>query len=104
MEQKMTKDEMFDSIYRSCAVEVYNACLRVAKSEDLAQEMTQQAFVNFYERFEKVNPESAKSYLIRSAKNLLFNYFRDTKREVQDEEGAEVLLRKEHATESLEEG
>ena len=61
MEQKMTKDEMFDSIYRSCAVEVYNACLRVAKSEDLAQEMTQQAFVNFYERFEKVNPESAKS-------------------------------------------
>lgn len=103
MEQKMTKDEMFDSIYRSCAVEVYNACLRVAKSEDLAQEMTQQAFVNFYERFEKVNPESAKSYLIRSAKNLLFNYFRDTKREVQDEEGAEVLLRKEYATESLEE-
>ena len=41
--------------------------------------------------------------MIRSAKNLLFNYFRDTKREVQDVEGAEVLLRKEHATESLEE-
>lgn len=102
MEQKLTKDEMFDSIYRSCAVEVFHVCLHIAKDEELAEEMTQQAFVNFYERLETVNLECARAYIVRSAKNLLFNYYRDTKREVQDDWGAEVLPAKEQATESIE--
>lgn len=102
VEQKLTKDEMFDNIYRSYAVEVFHACLYMAKDVELAEEMTQQAFVNFYERFETVKLECAKTYIVRSAKNLLSNYYRDTKREVQDEWGAEVLPAKEQATESIE--
>ena len=52
MEYESTKEEKFDSIYRSYAKDVYRACLHISQNEDLAQEMTQQAFVNFYERFE----------------------------------------------------
>lgn len=103
MEQKLTKDEMFDSIYRSCAIDVFHVCLYIAKDEELAEEMTQQAFVNFYERFESVKLECARAYIVRSAKNLLLNYYRDTKREVQDDWDAKVLPSKEQVTESIEE-
>lgn len=86
MEQKSTKEEKFESIYRVYEKEVYRACLHISYNEDLAQEMTQQAFVNFYERMDRVKEECAKAYLVRSARNLMYNYFRDTKREMGIEE------------------
>ena len=102
MEYKSTKDEKFDSIYRSCALDVYHAALYIARNETLAEEVTQQAFVNFYEHFENVKPEFAKTYLIHSVQNLLSNYFRDSKWEVQSKEEDEKQV-VEPATESVEE-
>ena len=102
MKYGSTKEEMFDSIYRSYELDVYHAALYIAKDENLAEEVTQQAFVNYYERFDKVNPAFAKTYLIRSVQNLLNNHFRDSKWEVQsvEEEDKPII---EPATESLEE-
>lgn len=91
MEYESTKEEKFDSIYRSYAKDVYRACLHISQNEDLAQEMTQQAFVNFYERFETTKVECARAYLIRSARNLLYNYYRDHKREWVPEEDEEEV-------------
>lgn len=94
MEYESTKEEKFDSIYRSYAKDVYRACLHISQNEDLAQEMTQQAFVNFYERFETTKVECARAYLIRSARNLLYNYYRDTQKEwvpEEDEEDAPII-------------
>lgn len=90
VEYKSTKEEMFDSIYREHAEDVYRACLYMSKNEDLAQEMTQQAFVNYYERFEKTKPECIKAYLIQSAKNLIKNYYRDNKKIVENDEEGEM--------------
>lgn len=81
MKQKATKDKMFESIYKSCEEDVYRACLHMTMDEELASEMTQRAFVNFYERFDTLDVECAKAYLIRSARNLLYNYYRKTSRE-----------------------
>ena len=69
MEYKSTKEEMFESIYRSYEDDVYRACLHLAFDEDLARDMTHQAFVNFYERFDTLEIECVKAYLIRSARN-----------------------------------
>ena len=95
MKCKSTKDERFDSIYRSCALDVYHACLHFTNDDNLAEEVTQQAFVNFYERLDKMGPDwepqHLKAYLIHSAKNLACNYYRSANREVPDidEEDAE---------------
>lgn len=103
MERKLTKEEIFDSIYRSYAIEVFHVCLYIAKDEELAEEMTQQAFVNFYEHIETVRLECARAYLIRSAKNLLFNHYRDTKREIKEVDEEEDLSFAEQITDSIEE-
>lgn len=102
MKYESTKEEMFDSIYRSYELEIYHAALYIAKDEVLAEEITQQAFVNFYERFDKINLTYAKTYLVHSVQNLLNNHFRDAKWEVQSEEDEEKPII-EPATESLEE-
>lgn len=101
MKHELTKEEMFESIYRSCEEDVYRACLHLTMEEDLACEMTQQAFVNFYERFDTLEVDSAKAYLIGSARNLVYNYYRKTRRELKldDEEFQKI----EPTTESVEE-
>lgn len=88
MKQELTKEEMFESIYRSYEEDVYRACLHLTMEEELASDMTQQAFMNFYERFDTLEVDSMKAYLIGSARNLVYNYYRKARREVQldDEE------------------
>lgn len=105
MKRRLTKDEIFDSIYESYALDVYHACLHLTKNDDLAQEMTQQAFVKFFECYETNNPKCVKAYLIRIARNLTLNYYRHAKYEVQniDNDEEDDSLKWEPATESLEE-
>lgn len=102
MEYKSTKEELFDSIYRTYVEDVYRACLYISKNEDLSQEVTQQAFVNYYERFEKVKPECLKAYLIQAAKNLMKNYYRDNRRFVENDENVELPISDSLACESVE--
>lgn len=103
MEYQSTKEERFDSIYRAYVEDVYRACLYMTKNEDLSQEMTQQAFVNYYERFEVTKPECVKAYLIQSAKNLIKNYYRDNKKIVENDENGDLPFATEMVTGSVEE-
>ena len=103
MNYEGTKEEKFESIYCSYERDVYRACLHITMDEDLALDMTQQAFVNFYERFETLKVECVKAYLIQSAKNLTYNYFRKLNRELLPSEEDEELSVLEPAIESTEE-
>lgn len=102
MKFRSKKEEMFDSIYRSYLNDVFHACLYLTKDIELAQEMTQQAFVNYYEHFDEVKPPCVRAYVIRTAKNLIYNYYRSKKHELSDED-TEASARMEQLTESLEE-
>ena len=103
MECKSTKDEMFEDIYMRYQKDVYRTCLHLSGDEALAADMTQQAFVNFYERFETTKVECVKAYLTRSARNLLINYFRDTQKEWKPTEEEEGVLESILVTEGVEE-
>lgn len=103
MNGKLTKDEMFESIYKSCEKDVYRACLHLTMDHDLASDMTQQAFVNFYERFDVMEIESAKAYLISSAKYLTYNYYRRISRECSPDENDEEFQTLGLTVESVEE-
>lgn len=105
MKFKETKEESFESIYKKNAVDVYRASMHIVDNEAVANEIMQQAFLNFRNRKEPVKPECVKSYLITIARNLSKNHIRRTWREVgyetyTDEEGVEAVV--EPSTESLE--
>ena len=89
MNDKLTKEKEFERIYEMCKNEVYRVCRYLTTDDDLAQEIAQQAFVNFYERMDTLDMTYAKAYIIRSARNLMYNYYRDTKKEMKGDDEEE---------------
>lgn len=85
MKHEMIKDEKFEEIYRTFQNDVYKISLYYTKDTHIAQDISQKVFYQFYLHFENVNPDSVRAYLIRSARNLSYNWLRDTKREVDGE-------------------
>lgn len=85
MGYKSKKEERFDSIYRAYADEVYRVTLYYTQDEYVAQEITQKAFYQFYLHLDNVNMDSVRAYLIRTARNLVYNRTRDRKREIYEE-------------------
>ncbi|MBQ8804123.1 MAG: sigma-70 family RNA polymerase sigma factor [Tyzzerella sp.] len=81
MEYKTSKEGKFDSIYLAYKDDVYRISYKYTKNEDLAHEITQKAFFQFYTHMDKANIKSARGYLMRTARNLAFNLTRDTKYE-----------------------
>ena len=94
--------EKFETIYRACKDDVYKVCLYFTKDANVAQEMAQQTFFNFYKHIDQVEVERARGYLVRTARNLCFNYTRDQKHEELHEGTAtivsveEIFFRNEH--------
>lgn len=102
MEHKLTKEERFDRIYRSYSNDIYKVCLYFVKKEDVAQDIMQQTFVNFYDHFETIDPDYMFPYLVRTAKNLVYDRQRLLKRETPTEFIYEEAHIDELASESLE--
>lgn len=81
MKHRTIKEARFEKIYRTYQNDVYKISLYYTKDEHIAQDITQKVFYQFYLHFDNVNIEKVRSYLIRSARNLSYNWLRDTKRE-----------------------
>lgn len=81
---KKTKDEMFEEIYRTYQNDVYKISWYYTKDEYIAQDIAQKTFYKFYLHFENVNLEKIRSYLLRCARNLSYNWLRDMKHEQGD--------------------
>ena len=107
MEYGLTKSEIFDSIYRTYKDEVYHAVLLSLQDEELAKDMTHQAFTNYFRRMEEldVHPMCMKHYLVKAALNQAKNYFRSTEHEVlvEDDFDYDKTVYPELVTESIEE-
>ena len=84
MQKIETKEEKFEEIYRTYQTDVYRISLYYIKDEYMAQDITQKVFYKLYLHFDNVNLECVRSYLLRSARNLSFNWLRDTKHEQGD--------------------
>lgn len=85
MEHKRIKEEKFEKFYRTYQNDVYKISLYYTKDEHIAQDIAQKVFYQFYVHFDNVNMEKVRPFLIRCARNLSYNWLRDTKREVGGE-------------------
>lgn len=85
MEHKRIKEARFENIYRTFQNDVYKISLYYTKDEHIAQDIAQKVFYQFYLHMDNVNMDSVRAYLLRSSRNLSYNWLRDTKREVNGE-------------------
>ena len=68
-------------IYGDYKDDIYRVCLYFTKDQFVAQELAQQVFFNLYQHIDQIEMDGVRGYLIRSARNVCFNYFRDMKYE-----------------------
>lgn len=73
----MNIEEQYDKIYRYCYFKVYNT--------QLAQDLTQEAFLRFYKQDLNLNKSKELPYLYTIAKNLCIDAFRKKNIESMDE-------------------
>ncbi len=65
--------EEFEAIYRLYADSLYKYCLYYLKDVEEAEDITYQAFLNFYKYYETVTSDSVLKCLVYEVKNLLSN-------------------------------
>lgn len=73
---------LFELLYTKYKDKIYKYFFyRVGKSEEMAEEMTQETFLKAFRSLDKFSPQqhSYLSYLLRIAHNLLVNYYRSSK-------------------------
>ena len=75
------KQRKIESLYCKYKDDVYKVCLFFVKEPDIALELGQQVFFNFYDHIDEVDEKGVRGYLLRTARNTSLNYIRDKKRE-----------------------
>lgn len=85
------KEEKFEELYQQYRNDVYKISLYYTKNEQEAQDITQKVFFAFYLRMDKIQLQSAREYLLRAARNLSYNWLRDTKKEREGDDAEDVL-------------
>lgn len=80
MKHNTIKEARFERIYRTYQNDVYKISLYYTRDEHTAQDIAQKVFSQFYLHMDNVNTDSVRAYLIRSARNLAYNWLRDTKK------------------------
>lgn len=85
MEYDETKEEEFEEIYRTYKDDIYRISLYYTKDEHIAQDISQNVFYQFYFHINDVKAECVRAYLIRSARNMSYNWLRSVSRDVGGE-------------------
>lgn len=72
----------FEKIYYSYSPKLFNALVKLVKSDTVAQEILQDVFLKVWENREKIDPEKTfRSYLFKIAENKAYDFFRKAARD-----------------------
>ena len=72
----------FEKIYKEVYPILIRVAFRMTGSQDIAEDLCQDAFIKYYERMDSIpTPAEAKYWLIRVLKNLALNYSKRKERE-----------------------
>ncbi len=109
-ENKPVKD--FNRVYEALFPIIFRVAYRVVGTADIAEDVTQEAFIKYYERSEPLpDIDQTKYWLIRVVKNLSLNYAKKKTREKRayerfkdnsfrhPETGEDITLKKEMSEE-----
>lgn len=102
MEYRARKEERFKSIYEAYSDDIFKLSMYYTKDYEASQEIMQNVFFKFYLHMDNVKLDCIRSWLIRTARNMVYNHSRDSQYEMFGEV-IEVLVEKDDAEISLEE-
>ena len=78
MQKKTTKEEEFAVIYEKYRHDVYKLAIYFTEDPYTADDITQKIFFKLYLHFDNIrNKENIRAYLLKSARNLAYNWVRD---------------------------
>jgi len=75
----MTRDELFDTLYRKTFGRVYRFFRGFGIADDEAQDLAQDTFTRIYESFDRYRGEAIWGYVETTARNVLSNWVRARK-------------------------
>lgn len=102
MECKSRKEDHFQNIYEVYSDDIFRLCMHYTKNYDVSQEITQNVFFKLYLHMDHVSLDSIRPWLVRTAKNMVYNHSRDSRYEMLGEV-IELMLDKVDPEASLEE-
>lgn len=77
MQDIATKEEIFNTIYETYKSDVYRIGLYYTKDSYIAEDIAQKAFFKLYLHMDNINLDSVRAYLLRTVRNLSYNWIRD---------------------------
>ncbi|MCH8275725.1 MAG: sigma-70 family RNA polymerase sigma factor [Armatimonadetes bacterium] len=89
------KRDRFERAARAIFSSVYSTALRLTRSREEAEDLTQEAMVRAFEAYERFDGRNFKAWMLRILTNLYINRYRKSKRQpdvgsLEAEEGLEV--------------
>lgn len=76
-------EKAFDSLFMHRHRQVYAYCLRLIKSEEAAEEITQDVFLTIWKKKKQLNPElSLDALLFKITRDLSFNHLKKASRDL----------------------
>jgi len=75
-------DASFEALYRLYSKRLFGYLIRLVKSESIAADLLQDAFIKIWNNRQNIDPEkSFRSYLYRITENLVYDFFRKAARD-----------------------
>jgi RNA polymerase sigma-70 factor (family 1) len=79
---KQGDQQAFGELYHHYSDRLYRSLLRLVKSEQMAEELLQDIFVQFWEKRQTIDVQSSlQAYLLRIGENKVYDFYRKLKRE-----------------------
>ncbi|KGO79181.1 RNA polymerase subunit sigma-24 [Flavobacterium beibuense F44-8] len=69
----------FEKIYTAYWEKLYVFSFKITQDRDLAQNIVQDIFIDFWERRSELEINSVENYLFRAAKNQIFKHYRNNR-------------------------
>lgn len=82
----MTENHEFDEIYKECKQLVLKAAYTYSGNFHMAEDITQNTFLQLYIYYDDMNHNNIKSWLYTTAKHQALNYKKKASREILQEE------------------
>lgn len=78
-EFSICKEAVYSQIFREYATTLFNYLYYKCGDKDQAEDLTQEAFMKLWQNCDKVNYETAKGYVFKTANNKLLNIYEHEK-------------------------
>ena len=87
---KPMNNEQFDTTARLYYKSIYNYCLVRLDDCHAAQDCTQETFLVFYQKINRLSEDNIRGWLYRTADNIIKNYKRKSFETISDEEADKI--------------